>query len=225
MLPYIHNVVGLVGVAVAVATATAAMVDRFTRRRAVFGWVAALALAVMLGSWGGLPAAAYVRGVTGDLSVTTLVLVAHALGRGLFGWPQLTRRSLRALQAFLVAAALLLYPFALGLGMQDPYRLGYANPGFVGAVLALALASWLVRLDLVAVTLALAILAWAFGAFESDNLWDYLIDPVVALYAAGALIWAVGLTWQGRRRAREGGLRLDATDQGSSRADPRFRQL
>jgi len=142
---------------------------------------------------GGLTPAGYVRGVLGDLSLTTTVLLLRALGRPFFGWGPIDPRSRLALQGVVAGGGLALYPFALGLGPVDPYRLGYATPWFVGLVLLLALAAWLQRLPLVSLCLAGAVLAYALGGHESTNLWDYVLDPLVS-------IWGLtGLLFQGAR--------------------------
>ena len=36
--------------------------------------------------------------------------------------------------------------------------------------------------------MALAVLAYAVGWYESNNLWDYLVDPLVAIYSLSALV-------------------------------------
>ena len=47
----------------------------------------------------------------------------------------------------------------------------------------------------------LAVLAWAAGWYESGNLWDYLIDPMVAGYAVFALLNSIAWLWRlGRSR-------------------------
>jgi hypothetical protein len=137
---------------------------------------------------GGLPAAGYLRGIVGDLSVTTVLLLLHGLLRPAFGWAAVDARSRLALQVLVAAGGLALYPLALAPGALDPYRLGYANPWFLGGLLALAVAAGLRRLTLVTDCLALAVLAWAVGGYESRNLWDYLIDPLVAAWGLGALL-------------------------------------
>ena len=99
------------------------------------------------------------------------------------GWPPAYRRARFALLAFVSAAALALYPMALGVGMLDPYRLGYGSPWLVGGLGAAALAAWFGRLEPLATCLALATLAWTLRWYESTNLWDYLLDPLVSGYA------------------------------------------
>jgi len=183
---------GLGGIAVAVS---ALLVIGFGRAwsRSVRWWVGGgLAGLLVLVPIGSLPAAGYLRGFTGDLSVTTVVVVLSALAaRG--GARSERRRSDRlALKVCLGAVALLLYPLALGAGPFDPYRLGYDSPWLLGAWWVVALAAWFFRRPLLAGCVAAAMLAWAVRGYESTNLWDYLIDPFVALYALGGLLgWSV----------------------------------
>jgi hypothetical protein len=126
----------------------------------------------------GLPLAAYLRGMVGDLSITTLLL-AWALFRSAKAdpvWP-------RACEWCLAATAAVFYPLALGVGPFDPYRWGYGEPQFLSVLLALAVFAHGQRLPLLAPAISLAILAWAGGFYESTNLWDYLLDPLAASYA------------------------------------------
>ena len=130
-----------------------------------------------------MPLAAYVRGVTGDLSITTLILLWYAL---LQPWCVCIRADAKhhfALLILITLAALALYPMALGVGAFDPYRLGYGNAQFIAALLALALAAWFRKSTLIVLCIAFATLAWTAGWYESDNLWDYLLDPFVSIYA------------------------------------------
>jgi hypothetical protein len=76
---------------------------------------------------------------------------------------------------------------ALGAGAYDPYRLGYGNPQFVAVLLLLALAAWFWKFSLIVLCISFATLAWAAGWYESSNLWDYLLDPFVAIYALCAI--------------------------------------
>jgi hypothetical protein len=84
-------------------------------------------------------------------------------------------------------AALALYPMALGIGAYDPYRLGYGDPLFVAVLLLIVLIAWFRKSFLLVLCIALATLAWATGWYESDNLWDYLIDPFVSIYALATI--------------------------------------
>jgi hypothetical protein len=142
----------------------------------------AAAFAVFI-PFGDLPAAAYLRGVTGDVSVTTLVLGAAACIARLTGKPLIEPRDRQVLCQLLALAAALLYPFALGWTQFDPYALGYGSVGFVTVLLMVALAAWRAKLHAVVFIVVAAALAYLAGAYESRNLWDYLIDPLVCAYA------------------------------------------
>jgi len=187
------------------ATATAAVFLRLPGvargRKAHPAGLLIAALAIALIPLGTLPVAAYVRGVVGDLSVTSMLLLLHGLFRPVLGWEAIGARSRLTLQALVAAGGLVLYPLALGLGPADPYRLGFANPWCVGAMLLLETAAWLLRLHAVASCITLAVLAWALGAYESRNLWDYLLDPLLAVWGTVALlVWSQKAIVQATRR-------------------------
>lgn len=177
------DLTGLAGVAFVIVS-FALRLPRVTRlplkHRIVLA--AALVVAVML-PFGALSAAEFMRGITGDLSVSTLLLLALAWRK-----PAVFTASQRNLVLGSIAlAALALYPFALGLGIFDPYRLGFGDVWFISALLVLVCIAWLRGYTLLVLTISLAVLAWSVGGYESNNLWDYLLDPWVAIYAIGAL--------------------------------------
>lgn len=153
--------------------------------RAAVMLAAGVALLVPIGA---LPLAAYVRSATGDLSISTLVLAGAACIAQLTGRPLIGQRDLRALSWLLAVAALFLYPFALGWTRFDPYALGYGSAGFVAALLLVTLAAWGARLHLIVLVVTGAALAYLGSAYESRNLWDYLIDPLVSFYALFRLL-------------------------------------
>jgi hypothetical protein len=153
-------------------------------------WLFVLAVygAVLLPVFG-LSLAGFLRGMVGDLSMPSVMLLVAALisrlrqlagGDGTVWW---NARERGALFLFVSVLALLLYPFALGLGMLDPYRSGF---GGVGLLVMLALLSlWSMRRGsyLLPAACSAAVLAWSLGWYESTNIWDYLIDVPVAIYA------------------------------------------
>jgi len=150
----------------------------------------------------GLPLAGWLRGMVGDLSLTSVLLLGSALYARLnsAATPLWDARERSLLLLFISVMALLLYPFALGWGPLDPYRSGF---GSIGLILMLALlALWALRrgLALLSLTIALAVTGWSFNLLESTNLWDYLLDAPLALYALGAT--AGGLLQQAIRRKR-----------------------
>jgi hypothetical protein len=148
-------------------------------------WVALAAFVLALLPIAGLSLAGWLRGMVGDLSITSLLLLGAALYARLRPAAPVIwdARERYGLLFFLCLLALLLYPFALGLGTLDPYRSGFASMSFITALSLLAF--WLLRrnLFLLPLAIALALLAWTVGWYESSNLWDYLIDAPLAIYA------------------------------------------
>jgi hypothetical protein len=157
--------------------------------------LAGVLLIVALLPFGGLSAAEFVRGISGDLSVTTLLLMGFALCGNLPARPFFLEGNSTAVRTnenvvliFIASAALVLYPSSLGVGMFDTYRLGFGNLWFILALLLLALIAWKLQYTLLTLGVSLAVLAWSVGWYESNNLWDYLLDPWVAIYALVVLI-------------------------------------
>lgn len=185
-MPHFTDVTGLASVASAIAASLLLLPGMKRIARHHLAIVTGACFALMLIPFGGFPLAGYVRGITGDLSITTMVLLWCALSRPWTGCGAGDTRHHLAL--LIVLAAALLYPMALGVGAFDPYRLGYGNPAFVTAVSLVALAAWFWKHYLAALCTALAMLAWAIGWYESGNLWDYLLDPFVSIYALAAMM-------------------------------------
>ena len=142
-----------------------------------------------------LPLAAYVRGVIGDLSIVTMLLLWTSLLSGRKPTPL-------AFKISIACIAIVFYPLALGLGMIDPYAWGYGSTLFFIAVLLFAIVCGLANWSKGVWIIAIAILAWAAQWHESANLWDYLLDPFLAIWALMALIGA--LYRRRRDRARSG---------------------
>jgi len=149
--------------------------------------VCAIAIVVLI-PFGGLPLAAYVRGWMGDLSITSLLLLLMSILRPLCGRPPFDPKGRTTLLILVALAAFGLYPMALGTSLFDPYRLGYGDPWLLGGLLLLALAACFRQLPLLALAIALSIFTWGAGWYESTNLWDYLLDPLLAIYAISALL-------------------------------------
>jgi hypothetical protein len=134
-----------------------------------------------------LPLSGYVRGGVGDLSITSLVLLVSNLLRALKGWPNIRQTEKEVMLTLIALASLFLYPMALGFGSFDPYRLGYGDPRFLSVLFFFAITAWLFRLSLISICIGLAVLAYAIGWYESNNIWDYLLDPWVSIYALSVL--------------------------------------
>lgn len=123
-----------------------------------------------------LPLAAYVRGVTGDLSIVTMLLL----------WASVLPKRKSVPISFIALVSLVavpFYPMALGFGMTDPYAWGYGSIVLVGAVITIAFICCLTNWTKGAWILSFALIAWSFHWHESSNLWDYVIDPFLVFWA------------------------------------------
>ena len=137
----------------------------------------------------------WLSGLTPNMSVPVLVLLAVSIVQRASGLALFRPREWRAAWIFGAAASLALYPSALGLGWRsfDAYSLGWpwldSLPSlalFGGVALSAGLLVWRGnRFGWVLVAAAIAYLArWQ----ESNNFWDYLLDP---LFGAVSLVAAV----------------------------------
>jgi hypothetical protein len=129
----------------------------------------------------------YVRSVFGDSSVTALFFYVAIILQQNVSWQPYQENELVLLRRLVVAAAILLYPFALGLTQFDSYSLGYASMWFLAALMLLTLFCWHRKYYFLAVAITAAVVACSLQLLDSANLWDYLIDP--------ALLVIVILTW------------------------------
>jgi hypothetical protein len=186
-MPAFTEITGLSGVASAGAAVLLLMpgVARLSRLKLTV--LQGIVFALLLFPFGALPLAAYLRGVTGDLSITTLVLIWCALLSPYTACDGNDARSRSALLALVAVVALPLYPMSLGWTAFDPYHLGYSDPQFVSVLMLVAFAAWILKRHLIAACISLAILAWTTGWYESGNLWDYLLDPWGAIYALSVI--------------------------------------
>ena len=166
--------------------------------------LAILGCATVLGfvSHNGLSLAAYVRSFTDDLAITTAIallwLTLQRLGVKLPG-PQ--RQGALVVIVF-AALALVLYPATLGITYIDPYRLGFSPRPLIIAVAIIAFGLLYLRNSMAVVMLAGATLAFALHSKPSANYWDYLIDPILALYSCVALaamiVRGIRVRWRSR---------------------------
>lgn len=194
-MPNLTDITGLAGVASAMIAALLLLPGIARPSTMLRTGLSKSHLAILMGAvfvlmlipFGAMPIAAYVRGVTGDLSITTLVLLWCALLKPWCDCVTVEAKQRHEMLILIALSALALYPMALGAGAHDPYRLGYGDPLFVSALLLLALAAWFRKSSLIALCIAFATLAWAAGWYESNNLWDYLLDPFLSIYALAAI--------------------------------------
>lgn len=175
----------------------------FQRAAGLRGWLPSMvagvaAVGAVVFPWFGHPLPFWSASLSANFSVTMVVLlVIGILDRA--GWHGLFRPGdWVAAWIFGAAASLLLYPSALGLGPQnfDSYALGWpwlfwgqSLALFGGAGLSAALLIW--RGNRFGYVLGLALLGYVVGFQESENLWDYLLDPVYGAVSLLVVLWTV----------------------------------
>ncbi len=161
--------------------------------------LAALLMVIMLVPFlRGLSPAGYLYGCIGELSVTTLVLLLTSLLDG--GQSETKWRRLLLLLALL--GGLALYPLSLGPFAVDPYAWGYRPWWLLGLVTIVGLLA-AKRRTAVTVVLALAVFAFSANLAASTNLWDYLFDPLLVVYALWELILRpLGAKLLGKKQSR-----------------------
>lgn len=173
----------------------------------ISGWpgVAGLALAAVVSvavvwfPWFGHPLPFWSASLSANFSVIMVALLVVGILDRASGATMFRPGDWQAAWIFGAVASVLLYPSALGLGPRnfDSYALGwpwlfwgqslwlFGGAGFVAA--------WLVwRGNRFGYVVFLAMLGYAAGFQESDNLWDYLLDPVygtVSLLAVLRMLW------------------------------------
>ena len=135
-----------------------------------------------------LPLAAYVRGMVGDLSIVTSLLLWSTLLPNHQATPT-------PIKWWIAILAIAFYPFALGVSMFDPYAWGYGSIVFLIGVLVFALICGFAGWNRGVWIIGIAIIAWSLRLHESTNLWDYMLDPMLA-------IWALFSAWSDLRKQR-----------------------
>ena len=160
---------------------------RLARNPAQRGILLAGSLLLSLLPVQGISLALQLRTYIGDLSISSLVLLSWAM-LCRFGLPGASPRDRLASLALFAGLAVLLYPAALGLSYSDPYQLGFAPRPMLLVLGLLSLVLIIQRSWLGALALVLATLAFSLRLNASENYWDYLIDPYLALYSLGALL-------------------------------------
>jgi hypothetical protein len=189
MLPALSDIAALAGIALVMCAVCLRFPGLTTgghgRANAKGRWLAGLWFVVMWIPVGDtqLPVAAYIRGVTSDFSVSLVVLAVLGLFARLSGLKPFDQREHRAVFYAVAAAALFLYPLALGWGDWDAYRLGWGSVAMWAGLLLLCVICWVARLRLLPLLVGLAMAAWTMQLMESTNLWDYLFDPWLAVAA------------------------------------------
>lgn len=134
----------------------------------------------------------YIRGIFNDLSITSIIILLFY-----FIKPEAPSTDNRSVFITIVIVGLFFYPAALGLGPLDPYAGGYLNKAhgilapllFISALAALMIIAYFNKQQRLLLCLVVATMAFQLSLLESNNLWDYLFDPLIYFYALFLLIY------------------------------------
>ncbi len=144
----------------------------------------------------------YFRGLLNDLSITSIILLCSYLYK-----PDRDREQTSVIFFIIVITGLFFYPAALGFSAIDPYSWGFLNKDhglfppiiFLCSLSGLMLYALIKNNTLLLLSLVLSTLAYQFRVLESQNIWDYLFDPVIFIYA---LIIMPGLLYSLLKKSR-----------------------
>ena len=149
-------------------------------------------LALVVFVWALLPypwgPAAWVLSYLASFSVASGLLAILAIKHRITGFYWLPVSQLRGACVLLVGLALWFYPTSMGSTYLDPYALGYGNFTLSTILLLVGLLAWVLRAYASCLILVAAQVAFHLDLLDSDNLWDYLLDPWLVFWAAGWLI-------------------------------------
>lgn len=116
-------------------------------------------------------------------SITTGILALLAIESVLWGRYTVKQEQMQIFYILLSITALVFYPSSMGAIGFDAYSYGYGNFTLSSILLAIGMIAWFKRFYLLCLILATAQIAFAAELLISDNLWDYLLDPCLVIFA------------------------------------------
>ncbi|MBL9193380.1 MAG: hypothetical protein JNJ82_13585 [Opitutaceae bacterium] len=156
---------------------------------------------------GGSTVGTWIQSFHPNPSVPGFCLIGAALYHRLFGGVLLKGADLRALLLFGTVVGSVLYLHTLWPNASDLYYWGWLDQAAIWTMAAVAVA-YLLAGNRMGVLILLSLMAYTLRALESENAWDYVIDPVTWLVCmALQLMWLFRATWKGLgavRRALRG---------------------
>jgi MFS family permease len=141
----------------------------------------------------GLPLARWLIGIQANFSFPLIAVVFNKAWEHASGSRLLDRRASMASWVFGLFSGIALYPMALGLGDFDPYAFGWGFSWLFVSLAILTIALLFIKNRFAAVLMA-CILGYDLNLLESQNLWDYVVDPFFVLFSFAALsTWLIRL--------------------------------
>lgn len=180
-----------VGTFLLVAGITASIVG-FRQRSLVLKIILIAVCAIVpLIPFGGLTIAEYVLTLVGHVSITSMVLLGVAVYRSFSARKIFDEQERVTLLVLVVVGGLIVFPESFGLDQFNGYQLGFGSIVFAIGLISLSLAFVLLRMFVAAAAIVLSVGAFELHFLLSNNLWDYLIDPLLEIYAYLVLVLMV----------------------------------
>jgi hypothetical protein len=174
------------------------------RSRTMQAIVFAMIVAISLIPVDGLNGSQYFLTIAGHLSFTSMCLLTAFVVRALWSKAVWKRAEKRMLLSIALLGSVFLYAAAFGVMNWDIYQLGYGSVTLIGILAAVAFAAAAARFNILFTAFVTAAIGFQLHLLRSNNIWDYLIDPLLAIYAAvGLIVWAVGLIISRRQSISE----------------------
>ncbi len=162
--------------------------DNWSIRFGIAAAIVATAFSIQLDH---VPLVGFVAAVQAEPSVGMLLISGCCAVRSLLPeW--VAEEDLGRLCACIFWLGLVMYPSALGVGPIDLYAVGYHPYAALGLLFLAVSCVGFAATRLLAVWAALSLLLHGHDAGDSDNMLDYLIDPIAFVYSswhAGSRAW------------------------------------
>ncbi len=191
----LQTIIGLSGVSLLLSVILFRVLNFFKIRKYYAYFFSALLFIISFISFSGDSINIYLRGLINDLSITSIILLSYYLyqpDRDKKG----DKKETSTVFFIITITGLFFYPTALGFGAIDPYAWGFLNKDhgllpsalFLSLLFGLMLYALVKKQTLLLLSLVLSTFAYQFELLESRNIWDYLFDPLLFIYALMAML-------------------------------------
>lgn len=182
----LQTIIGLTGISILLSAILLRVLLFYKIKKQAAYLISVLLFAMSFISFSGDSISFYFRGLFNDLSITTLILLIYFFTR-----PEANSSQTRPLFFLVAIAGLFFYPTALGFGPVDPYSWGFINKDhgllppliFIIILAGLMYFAFIKNNSILLLSLVLSTIAFQLGLLESRNIWDYLFDPLIFIYA------------------------------------------
>jgi len=181
MAAYLFSFVGPYLLAATAVAFLLRVVGVMTSKRPGKFFVICVPLIVILLPVRQVPAARFLAGLNLNFSITLMAVLLSSFLQSIRGVRLLDRKALRTISVLGLVLGLSLYPSAMNLVPFDLYQLGWGSSSMLAFLFLLTMFLILAG-NRTGFVLAACVAAYALKLLESDNLWDYLVDPFLIIW-------------------------------------------